>query len=233
MPRICASIYSGDHLSQTDPPEPPVPRRLFRQEALTALTSPDQLTQPIEVTSARSWAMLVALVLLLGAAIGWGVFGRVSTIVSARGVLVRPSDLAVDPAPSNDRLALVLYLPIDTAARVHPGMAAQVRPLSGVTDAASYARGVVRAVGSAPATRTEMTRTLGNDALVRYFAQLGLVREVDVALPPDGNDNQAYSRSSGREVKVSLRPGSLCDVTIITGEQPPLQVGAGRLERQP
>ena len=63
-------------------------KRIFREEALARLSSPEQLDQLIQVTRPRSWLILLTLFALLAALTAWSVFGRVSTRVAARGMLL-------------------------------------------------------------------------------------------------------------------------------------------------
>jgi HlyD family secretion protein len=61
---------------------------IFRKVALERLSSPDQLDRLITLTSPLGWAALVALVVLLAAIVGWGIFGSVPTRVEGAGILV-------------------------------------------------------------------------------------------------------------------------------------------------
>lgn len=61
---------------------------LFRKVALERLSSPEQLDQLIRVTSARGWLALSALVMLIAAAVAWGVLSSIPTRISAPGILM-------------------------------------------------------------------------------------------------------------------------------------------------
>lgn len=60
----------------------------FRKEALEHLTSPEQLDQLLQVVPFRSWLVLSALYLILGAAVLWAFFGTINEEVSANGILL-------------------------------------------------------------------------------------------------------------------------------------------------
>lgn len=62
---------------------------IFRQSSLERFTSPEEIDQLVRVTSARSWLVLAALILLLIAFGLWGFVGRVSTTVVGKGAIVR------------------------------------------------------------------------------------------------------------------------------------------------
>jgi HlyD family secretion protein len=65
-------------------------RKLFRAEALKHVSSPDNLEQLMPVAGAKDWLLVGtagALLALFGA---WCVLGRIPTIVTGRGVILRP-----------------------------------------------------------------------------------------------------------------------------------------------
>jgi HlyD family secretion protein len=62
---------------------------MFRQQAVDRLASPEQLDEIMETTSPRSWALLGAAGLLLGATLLWSVFGTVAARVSGVGILLK------------------------------------------------------------------------------------------------------------------------------------------------
>lgn len=74
-------------------------RPLYRRQALEALNSPEQLRDAIQLTPRRSWIALLALVMLLGAIVGWGLCGRIPTTISARGMLVPAGGFRFVSAP--------------------------------------------------------------------------------------------------------------------------------------
>jgi HlyD family secretion protein len=63
--------------------------RLFRKAALDRLSSPEALDQIIQVSGSKSWAALVAILLVLGVALYWGFKGSLPTTVIGRGMIVR------------------------------------------------------------------------------------------------------------------------------------------------
>jgi len=63
--------------------------RLFRKAALDRLSSPEELDQIIRVSSSKSWAALVAILLVSGVIIYWGINGSLPTTVIGRGMIVR------------------------------------------------------------------------------------------------------------------------------------------------
>jgi multidrug efflux pump subunit AcrA (membrane-fusion protein) len=64
-------------------------KSLFRQEAMDKTLSPDELDRLMRVTGPKGWLALIALLVLLAAAVVWGVFGTVPVQVGGdEGVLL-------------------------------------------------------------------------------------------------------------------------------------------------
>lgn len=88
--------------------------KLFRQEALERLSSPEQLDQLVEVVSPKAWLPLSALGFLVLTAGIWSIFGRLPLNVSGQGVLVRPRDVVQFQSPSSGSLMVWQVQPGDT-----------------------------------------------------------------------------------------------------------------------
>lgn len=74
--------------------------KLFRQEALERLSSPERLDQMIQVVSPRAWLPLSAIGALVATASVWSVFGRIPLNVTGQGVLIQPRQVVQFQAPS-------------------------------------------------------------------------------------------------------------------------------------
>lgn len=66
-----------------------MPGSVFRKVSLERLASPEQLDQMIRVTTPRGWIALVALGIVLGTALAWGVAGTIPEKATGQGILVR------------------------------------------------------------------------------------------------------------------------------------------------
>lgn len=64
--------------------------KLFRQESLERLSSPERLDQLMYVADAKSWIPLSALGGLALVALAWSVFGKIPVTVSGQGIIVFP-----------------------------------------------------------------------------------------------------------------------------------------------
>lgn len=69
--------------------EPKKANPLFREAAMQNLSSPDQLNQLVKITQPYSWIALSAAGLALAVALAWSIFGRLPTIVTGEGILIR------------------------------------------------------------------------------------------------------------------------------------------------
>lgn len=67
--------------------------KIFRQVALDNLATPEELDKLLRVTDPRGWLALAAIIVLLGAALIWGIFGSIPDVLQAPGVLTRPGGL--------------------------------------------------------------------------------------------------------------------------------------------
>lgn len=63
--------------------------RVFRKVSLERLSSPEQLDQLMQVTNPQGWLALGTLILLILAALMWGIFGSIPTEALGEGILLR------------------------------------------------------------------------------------------------------------------------------------------------
>jgi HlyD family secretion protein len=80
----------------------------FRQAALNALSSPEELNNVLVVTRPGTWVALVAIVIIVLATLIWSVVGVIPTTVEARGILARPGGLQSVAALGNGILKNVV-----------------------------------------------------------------------------------------------------------------------------
>lgn len=60
---------------------------LFRQEALTKISSPERLDQLIKVTLPRAWVALLGLLFMLVVILAWSFLGKLQTVSIAPGII--------------------------------------------------------------------------------------------------------------------------------------------------
>jgi HlyD family secretion protein len=87
-------------------------RKLFRAEAMKHLSSPENLEQLMPVAGPKDWLMMAVAVTLLVLFGIWCVAGQVPTIVTGRGVILRPRQVMQAQASAAGRILTL---------RVHSG----------------------------------------------------------------------------------------------------------------
>ena len=121
---------------------PDVSGSIFNRRATEKLRSPDDLDKYVRVTNPGVWVVLAACIALLAGLLAWGVFGSVTTSVSATGVSV-------------DGQAMC-FLHAEDAAKVHVGDKANV----------GGEQLTVSEISSVPLSRDEAGKVLTSDYLV-------------------------------------------------------------------
>jgi HlyD family secretion protein len=86
---------------------------LFRRKALEKLRSPERLDRLLSVATPVSWMALIALLLVIGAAVVWGFYGRVATKVTGTGIIIRGGGLIDVPATGNGQIVFIAVEPGD------------------------------------------------------------------------------------------------------------------------
>ncbi len=94
------------------------PGGLFRKQALERLSSPDRLDELLVVLGRRDWLLLATAATLVGAALAWGVLGRIPLYAEGRAVLARPG--AVAPLAAH-AAGVLERLDLEVGARVEAG----------------------------------------------------------------------------------------------------------------
>jgi hypothetical protein len=64
-------------------------RSIFRDVALERLSSPDELDRLLKVTDSKAWIAQLAAFTLIALALVWAYTGRIPSVVSGQGVIVR------------------------------------------------------------------------------------------------------------------------------------------------
>ena len=62
---------------------------IFRKVSLERLSSPELLDQLLKINSSRSWAALLAILVLLVLTVVWAFQGSIATTASGQGVIIR------------------------------------------------------------------------------------------------------------------------------------------------
>jgi hypothetical protein len=81
---------------------------LFRKVALDRQSSPERLDELMQLTGPGGWLALLAACVVVAVAVGWGILGRVPTVVAAEGVLIRDESIRMVESPGTGQVADVL-----------------------------------------------------------------------------------------------------------------------------
>lgn len=162
-------------------------RSIFNKKAAQKLRNPDDLDQYVRVTNPSAWALIAACVLLLAGLLSWGVFGSVSSSVSATGTMVGGRTLCL--------------LAADDAARVHVGDKANV----------GGCQQVVADVTQVPISRDEARQMLGSDYLVSALLA------GDWAYVVTFEDGDTSSLTQGVPLAIQITTERVAPITLLFG----------------
>ncbi|RUR72306.1 NHLP bacteriocin system secretion protein [Chlorogloeopsis fritschii PCC 9212] len=87
--------------------------KIFRQEALDRLSSPEQLDQAIQIVKPQGWLTLTAMGFLVAMVGVWSIFGRIPLTVTGQGILIRPRHVVQFQSPSSGQLLNLKVKPGD------------------------------------------------------------------------------------------------------------------------
>jgi HlyD family secretion protein len=81
--------------------------KLYRQESLDRLASPERLDQLMRVVAPKNWLPLATIGSVVLTAFVWSIFGRIPVTVEGRGVLIYPSKIAQLQSRGSGQLLLL------------------------------------------------------------------------------------------------------------------------------
>ena len=87
--------------------------KIFREESLERLSSPERLDQLMQIVSRRDWLPLSTLGTLVVAAIIWSIFGKIPVNVTSKGILVLPHRVVNIQSPVEGQLKQLKIKPGD------------------------------------------------------------------------------------------------------------------------
>lgn len=141
--------------------------------------SPEQLNEYIKVTSGAVWTGVAAIILLLAALLAWGVFGRVTSIVSTK--LIKEDGV------------YACYLPPEEAAKIREGMPVR---------AGGFA-GAVTNIAAAPVAISEID---ASDYVKSELALKDFSVRVEVEIPGLESGNGAWEAIDAAVETSARRP---------------------------
>ena len=101
---------------------------LFRKSALDALSTPEQLDQPLQLMRPTQWVLLISLSFFSLTILFWSIFGRIPVRISGKGVLVKPYSLTVVQSETTGQ---IIDLPVKVGDCLKNGdLMARIDPVS-------------------------------------------------------------------------------------------------------
>ncbi|MFP4324258.1 MAG: hypothetical protein ACLFTK_17515 [Anaerolineales bacterium] len=178
------------------------PDRIFRQNALERMQSPERLDTLMHVTQPLGWLSLATIAVIFAGLITWSVVARIPTTVQAEGAL----------QTEDGTLQAVLYMPAADAQQIEPGMDVLLSPVNASPQDYGYLQGQVLSVSTTPA----------RGSLPRAVVPDGAAFEVLVSLETDDDTPTGYAWSVGQGPQARLLPDLSLTGQIILAREAPL-----------
>ncbi len=180
-------------------------QKLFREQALRRLASPEQTDMQLRITPPRTWLGLAGVLVLVLALVYWGVVGELYRKVDSEGLLLGQEQIE----------EAVLYVSLEEGKKVRPGMAVHLFPDAYTQGEYDYILAVVETVSPYPVDQDKMEAArYSQDAAARLIAQVGTAPfEVRVKL-----------QAMQPETRAAFSPGTPCTAMIITGKAHPVEL---------
>ena len=156
--------------------------------------------------------------------------GTVLEITVKVGQLISPNTQVMSLQAAQEKLEAWLFLPPAEGKRVETNMSVRLAPVSVKKELFGLMSGRVSFVSPFPATPQLMLRILENPALVSEFSQGGAPIAVVVELDTDPTTGSGFRWTTGKEPKVKITSGTLCEGTITVNTNRPIRLFLPRLQ---
>lgn len=188
--------------------------KMFRQKALDAYNTREEFQRAIRIISPKSWIYLIIIFLLFIAGLIWLIFGSVTTLVQAQGIMLT----------KNNDLEVVAFFNIDVGKKITLGMPATVYP----THINSLEFGGIEAkvnyVSEFPISPQDLRGLLNNQKLVDEFMKNGPVFAVRLELIKSAETQTGYRWTTSSGPGGSITAGSIANVAIATSKERPIKL---------
>ena len=154
--------------------------------------------------------------------------GRVLALLVRSGEFVEQGQIVVVLAEPGAPIECQAFFAFDQGDKVTPGMPVRVIPSNAREDVYGALEGKVVSVAPYPTSRPEMEAILADSQLVDFFLSGGRFQEaplrIQISLKRDLDDPSTYLWTSGKGPKMGLRPGTSCEVEIVTDYVRPVEL---------
>jgi HlyD family secretion protein len=150
--------------------------------------------------------------------------GTVIEVLVARGDVVSPGAPVLSLEVQSKQLTAVLFVPAGTGKQVQPGMEARISPTTVKREEYGALLGTVTWVAKYPSTARDMTRKLGNEALVTRLMAEGPPVQINVELERDPATPTGYRWSSSRGPDLKISSGTLAAGGVVVRRERPIRL---------
>ncbi len=164
-------------------------KRLFLEEQLERITSPERLDRYIRVADPGAWIVLAALLFLAAGVLVWGFTGTISKTIEIPGIVEEDGQISC-------------YLPADTEV---DGLEGCRTAISRIGEKGAVISGQVTQVSAYPYSRQEAAAFLDSDWLQDRLIRWDYVYQVTIT-PEETTDLQAQTMTDLVIVTSEVKP---------------------------
>jgi multidrug efflux pump subunit AcrA (membrane-fusion protein) len=125
-------------------------------------------------------------------------------------------------ADTDEAMTALLYVDVDNGRKIIEGMDVKLYPSTVNKHEYGHINAKVSRVEEYVTTAEEMKNALGDDSLVKSYAEKGPVVQVVCSLNPDLSTKSGYEWSSKKGASVELKPGTPVTADIVTEKKAPI-----------
>jgi len=118
--------------------------------------------------------------------------------------------------------SIVAFVTPYEGSRIRPGMLAEVTPGSIKREEFGFIQGSVTGVSERPVSNQEIDARFLNPALTQMFTSSYAPIMVSAQVKSNPGSPSGYSWASGKGPPFKIRRGSLINMRVVVGEQPPI-----------
>ncbi|MCL2182704.1 MAG: hypothetical protein FWB85_04460 [Chitinispirillia bacterium] len=191
---------------------------IFRKNSIEKLSTPEQLSDCVQVIRPRLWYVLAGILAVVCAAGVWAFTGTIPERVQLRCVAFDGDGVWVKE--------LYTYVPFTVSTRLSVGMPVQVSPDYAVREEFGYIYGEVANIGGRVVDERHLAGRYGNPSFVSAIlpaASEGNFVEVRIDLEmEDAGGGLRWSNPKGAYIK--LESGAFCTGVIVINEHRPYRL---------
>lgn len=155
------------------------------------------------------------------------VSGVIDAVNMENGMYLKAGNSActIRNSDGHEDLKGVLYVPVENAKRIEPGMSVQIEPNNSDSSESGKILGVVKEVSQYPVTVQTAVKSLGNQQLFSWISDTkkSSLVEVEFTLLENENDPSGYLWTSALGKHKKVTAGTFCKGAIIIESQPPIE----------